>query len=107
MKKVFLLALTSFVMLSVPTSYINANTDPITTTLTEIDPVDSEIVIALNSRLSEINGMDKSGLSKSEKKSLKKETREINKELKAIGNGGVYLSVGALLIIVLLVILLV
>lgn len=107
MKKVFLLALTAFVMLAVPTAHANANTDPIKTTVVEVNPMDSELAISLNTRLSEINEMDKSGLTKSEKRSLKKETREINKELKAIGNGGVYLSVGALLIIVLLVILLV
>jgi hypothetical protein len=49
--------------------------------------------------------MDKSELSSVEKKELRKEVRTIKKELKATGNG-VYLSIGAILIIILLLILL-
>ncbi len=55
-------------------------------------------------RLEEIKGMDKSELTKLEKKGLRKEVKEIKKEMKAI-SGGVYLSVGAIIIIVLLLIL--
>jgi Skp family chaperone for outer membrane proteins len=56
-------------------------------------------------RLEEIKGMDKSEMTRLGKKSLRKETREIKKEMKAI-SGGVYLSVGAVIIIILLLILL-
>jgi uncharacterized membrane protein YidH (DUF202 family) len=56
-------------------------------------------------RLEIIKGMDKSEMTRLEKKNLRKEVREIKKELKPI-SGGVYLSVGAILIIVLLLILL-
>lgn len=56
-------------------------------------------------RLEEIKGMNKSELSGSEKKELRKEVREIKKEMKAI-SGGVYLSVGAIIIVILLLILL-
>ncbi len=56
-------------------------------------------------RLEEIKGMDKSGLSSSEKRSLRKEVKSIKKEMKVVG-GGVYLSVGALIIVILLLILL-
>jgi predicted PurR-regulated permease PerM len=56
-------------------------------------------------RLEVINGMNKSEMTRLEKKSLRKEVRSINKELKTI-SGGVYLSVGAIIIIILLLILL-
>lgn len=55
-------------------------------------------------RLKDIKGMDKSGLTKSEKKSLRKEVKGIKKEMKD-NNRGVYLSVGAIIIIILLLIL--
>ncbi len=56
-------------------------------------------------RLEEIKGMDKSEMSRVEKKELRKEVKEIRKEMKASKNG-VYLSVGAIIIIILLLILL-
>lgn len=56
-------------------------------------------------RLGEIKGMDKSDMTRLEKKALRKEVRDINKEMKAI-SGGVYLSVGAIIIVILLLILL-
>jgi len=56
-------------------------------------------------RLNEIKDMDKSNLTSSDKKSLRKEVRAINRELKTM-NGGVYLSVGAIIIIILLLIIL-
>ena len=60
---------------------------------------------ALVQRLETIKAMDKSALSRSEKKNLRKETKEIRKEMKAL-SGGVYLSVGAIIIVILLLILL-
>lgn len=59
----------------------------------------------LKDRLKEIHAMDTKSLSKSEKKALRTEVRAIKKELAAV-SGGVYLSVGALIIIALLLILL-
>lgn len=56
-------------------------------------------------RLEEIKEMDKSNLTRAEKKELRKEVRSIKKELRSTGNG-VYLSVGAIIIIILLLILL-
>lgn len=55
-------------------------------------------------RLEEIRGMDKSELTKLEKKSLRKEVKEIKKEMKAASRG-VYLSVAAIIIIILVLIL--
>lgn len=59
-------------------------------------------VLAL--RLEEIKSTDKSTLSRSEKKELRKETKDIKKEIKTMSNG-VYISIGALIIIILLLIL--
>jgi ElaB/YqjD/DUF883 family membrane-anchored ribosome-binding protein len=56
------------------------------------------------SRVEEIKAMDKSNLSKEERKELRKELKEMKKKARAM-NGGVYLSVGAIIIIILLLIL--
>ncbi|MEO8108654.1 MAG: hypothetical protein ABI594_01410 [Ginsengibacter sp.] len=56
-------------------------------------------------RLIEIRNMDKSNLTSSEKKALRKEVKEIKKEVRANSNG-IYLSVGAIIIIILLLLLL-
>ena len=56
-------------------------------------------------RLKEIKSMDKSTLTSSEKKELKKESRALKSRYKDI-SGGVYLSGGAIIIIVVLLILL-
>lgn len=63
-----------------------------------------EIRVMLN-RLEEIKEMDKSGLNRLDKKELRKEVRTIKSDIRASGNG-VYISVGAIIIILLLIILL-
>ncbi len=72
------------------------------------DYTKEEVTIRMNEmreRVKEIKALDKSDLSKQERKALKKELRDMNKEAKALGQGGVYLSVGAIIIIILLLIL--
>ena len=68
-------------------------------------PNESARAEVLLNRLDEINTMDKSELNGSEKKALRREVRSMKHELKK-QNQGVYLSVGAIVIIVLLLILL-
>ena len=58
----------------------------------------------ITDRVEEIKAMDKSNLSKSERKELRSELKEMKKQARAMG-GGVYLSVGAIIIIILLLIL--
>jgi hypothetical protein len=71
-----------------------------------VDPVEQkEEIQRLQNRLEEIKSIDKSKLSKEEKKALRGEVKQIKKEMKAI-SGGVYLSVGAIILIALLIILL-
>jgi hypothetical protein len=75
----------------------STTTDPVTNT----DPRAQQLM----QRLEEIKDMNKSGLSGSEKKVLRKEVKGIRKEMKQL-SGGVYLSVGAIIIVILLLILL-
>ena len=76
---------------------------------TEPKPAATEIAesraVQLQNRLEHIEALDKRELTASEKKALRKEVRAIKKELAAI-SGGVYLSIGAILLIALLLILL-
>lgn len=62
-------------------------------------------IARLTQRIDEIKAMDKSKMSRGERKALKKEVREIRDEVKAL-SGGVYISIGAILVIILLLILL-
>ena len=70
-------------------------------------PLTTEVAVdhqKLIDRLEEINSLDKSKLSRAEKKELRKEVKEIQKTMD-IG-GGVYISVGALILIIILLIIL-
>jgi aminopeptidase N len=60
---------------------------------------------AIMERLAEIEEMDKSEMSASEKKEVRKEVRSLKKDLKELGSG-VYLSAGALILVIVLLILL-
>lgn len=62
--------------------------------------------LEMKQRVEEIKNMDKSSLTKDERKELKNELKSLNQEAKAIGKGGVYLSTAAIIIIILLLILL-
>jgi hypothetical protein len=75
---------------------------PVVPISTGTEPI--EVRLMLN-RLETINAMDKSKLKATERKALRKEVRLLKKDLKASG-GGVYLSVGALILIILLLIVL-
>jgi hypothetical protein len=60
----------------------------------------------MKARVLEIKAMDKSTLSKAERKALRAELKGMNKEAKSMGyTSGIYISVGALIIIILLLIL--
>jgi hypothetical protein len=75
-----------------------ANTNP-------VSPADAAKANELLLRLNEIKTSDKSDLTASEKKDLRKEVRSISSELKAI-SGGIYISAAVLLIILILLIIL-
>lgn len=78
-------------------------------TLEPVPVAADSTAIAVNSlilRLDEIALIEKAALRPAERRALRKEVRSINKQLKAANSGGVYISVGALLIVIILLILL-
>lgn len=111
MKKTFMFALAMIFTLSsamAAASNSNVNTDPEKTTV----PVKTENRLSeaelsrLTNRVEEIRNMDKSGMSSTEKKELKKELKQIKKTVKRRG-GAIYISGATLVLIIILVILLV
>ncbi|MEX0883666.1 MAG: hypothetical protein WDZ72_09355 [Cyclobacteriaceae bacterium] len=70
----------------------------------ELSPEDEAKIEELDARILEIKAMDFTQMDREERKEVRKELRDINKEAKASG-GGVYLSVGAIIIILLVLIL--
>jgi hypothetical protein len=66
--------------------------------------VPADIRVMLN-RLDEIKEMDKSALTRVDKKYLRKDVRTIKADLRASGNG-LYISAGAIIIILLLILIL-
>lgn len=64
-----------------------------------------EQLVRLEQRLQEIRDTDMKELSREEKRALRGEVKKIKKEMKAL-SGGVYISIGALILIALLLILL-
>ena len=105
MKKLPLYVLAVFMMFAVIPLQLQAAANTTPAAMAATKPVESELIEALNARLVEIKEMDKSTLTRSEKRALRKEVREIKKELKTL-SGGVYLSVGAIIIVLLLLVLL-
>jgi len=108
-KLVFYMATALLFIFLIPTQ-VNAGTgdDPATNAAIETVDIDAAHAAeseALLARLEEINEMDKSDLTRAEKRDLRKEVRQIDKTL-TLSGGGVYLSVGALIIVILLLILL-
>jgi len=79
-----------------------SNTSPMVSSDKPTTEVPADVKIMMD-RLDEIKGMDKSNLKSSKRKELRRELREIKRELKG---KGIYLSTGALIIILLLIILL-
>ena len=102
MKRI-LYVLSMFVVLStVPFSTQAKTGEPVKLTDEQIELRVAEI----KNRVEEIRAMDKSDLTRAQRKELRTELREMKKQANAISNGGVYLSLGAIIIIILLLILL-
>lgn len=59
----------------------------------------------LQARVLEIKKMDKSHLNSEQRRDMRKELYQIKSEMKGFTSGGVYLSVGAIIIIILVLIL--
>ena len=104
MKKLPVYLMMTVLSLSVFPTTISAKENNPTAITSKTKEVPAEVKIMIN-RLEEIKAMDKSSMTRVEKKELRKEVREIKANLKS-SNNGVYLSVGAIIIVILLLILL-
>ncbi len=104
MRNLTLIAITGLLLLQFSPTQLNAASTAVSNPVTETIPPEGSRASELQSRLIQLKAMDRSGMNFSEKRQMRKEVRSIKKELKQI-NGGVYLSVGAIIIIVLLLIL--
>jgi hypothetical protein len=103
MKKITLYAMILLVSMSSITTLSATEKDSIVATATTKEvPAD---VSKLLTRLDEINAIDKTALNRLQKKELRKEVRVIKSELKEKRHG-VYISVGAFIIIILLLVIL-
>ncbi|MDN3687878.1 hypothetical protein [Cyclobacterium jeungdonense] len=71
----------------------------------EPSPEEKARLEQLDERVQEIKAMDFRAMDKEERKEIRNELRDINKEAKEIG-GGVYISVGALIVILILLVIL-
>jgi len=69
------------------------------------EPAESAEAKVLITRLDEIKAMDMSAMKSTEKKELRKEVRSIKRELKDI-SGGIYVSAGVLIVVLILLIVL-
>jgi hypothetical protein len=95
--------LTAVIMLGFSTADVSAASKAPAKELTAQQQAQLE---QIKQRVEEIKSIDKANLSPEEKRALKTELREMKKQARAIGEGGVYLSVGTIIIILLLLILL-
>ncbi len=104
MKNLTLCIMTTFLMLSFTATPLQASvaSDPIS--VVAPNKVESTEAIAIRSRLAEIKAIDKSDMSFSEKKQLRKEKRALKSEYRKVG-GGVYVSAGAIIVILIILIL--
>lgn len=100
LKSILFALLTFFTLAASPV--MAANTPP-ETPLTEAQQAR---VNELIKRVEAIKSINRSELSKVERKNLRKELKSINAEAKAIRGQGVYISLGALIVAALLLILL-
>jgi hypothetical protein len=106
MKKSILWISASLLLMSfIPSIQSHAATTAKPVSANSVSASDAAEANALFARLDEIKALDKSRMSSSEKKQLRKEVRESRKRINELGSG-VYISAGAIIIILLLILLL-
>lgn len=105
MKKLVLSLATLLLVTTISTTQSRAAEIPVNSISRSAEPAD---VKALLARLDEIKAMDVSNMTRLEKKELRNEVRSTKAALKSNGHGssGLYISTGAVIIILLLIIIL-
>lgn len=102
MKKLIYIAF-SFIMLLSTVNIAQAADGKETKELTTEQKIQVE---QITRRVEEIQKMDKSNLTREEKKELRNELTTMKNQARAISNGGIYLSLTALLVIIILLLIL-
>lgn len=105
MKKIILVVMAICLSFTLLPLQSNAATTAEPSSLVVTKTVEAAEAKALTLRLTEISTMDMSKIKSSEKRDLRKEVRSIKRELRDI-SGGVYISAGALIVILILAIIL-
>jgi hypothetical protein len=105
MKKIVLSLVLTCLLFAFNPYQSNAATNAATSSLVVSKPSGSAEAKVLLLRLDKIKTMDKSNLNSSEKKDLRKEVRSIKAQLRDI-SGGVYISAGLLIVILIVLIVL-
>jgi hypothetical protein len=105
MKKIILCISTVLLLFTLIPTQLKAVSDSDTPLKSPTESVESAKADILVARLAEIDKLDKSTMSSAEKKDLRKEVRDIKRTLSEMGDG-VYLSVGALILVIVLLVLL-
>lgn len=103
MKKIAICLMATCLSLTLIPLQSNAATTEPSSSLVDPKPAEAAEVKSLELRLNEINAMDKTKLKSSEKNDIRKEVRSIKRELREVG-GGVYISAGTLILILVLLI---
>ena len=105
-RKIAILALTLLTLFVSVNTYAKNNKDYWKDKVATMTEEQKEARIAeIKARVEEIKDMDRSKLSSADRKELRQELRDMNKEARAIGNGGIYISLAGILIIILVLIL--
>jgi hypothetical protein len=105
MKKITIYIMTAVSLLSFVPTTSKAEANLNSKEKIELTAEQAQKAQVMMNRLEEIKAMDKSNMTRTEKKALRKEVKTIKAAMSDL-SGGVYLSVGAIIIIVLLLILL-
>jgi hypothetical protein len=106
MKKIILCLIVTCLLLTILPYQLNAANKTTSSSIVVSKPANSEAEAkALMLRLNEIKDMDKSNLTPTDKRELRREVISIRERLRSI-TGGVFVSAGAIIIILLLLIIL-
>ncbi len=105
MKKVTLCLMTMGLLLIIQPHTLKASVDLVPAALVAPACSEPELTTTLLNRLYQIDDMDKSNLKPFEKRKLRIEVRSIKSQLRVSG-GGLYISAGAVILIVILLLIL-
>jgi hypothetical protein len=106
MKKTIFIALVMIFSLGASTAFAGKPDSKSVTPAATENKLSAEEVSRLNARVEEIRDMDKSEMTVTEKRELRKEAKGIKENVKKDGGGYVYLGGGTLLLVLLIILLL-